>query len=180
MVEKIIIAGAGGQGIMLLGKVLAQAVMHGNKHVTWMPAYGAEVRGGTAHCMVIVSDEEISSPYVDKADTLIIMNAPALGRFRQQIKTGGLMIINASLVDERVKKNGVVCVRYPFTDIANALGNTKVANMVALGCYVAHKNTVSANSVIAAMREIAPKDAPEELLAVNIKALLKGKELARW
>lgn len=162
---------------MLLGKVLAQAAMHENKQVTWMPAYGAEVRGGTAHCMVVVSDSEISSPFVDKADALIIMNAPSLIRFRRKITSGGLMVVNSSLVEENVQEKGVECVCHPFTDIANQLGNTKVANMVALGCYVAHKNTVSADSVIAAMQEIAPRGAPKELLEVNIKALLKGKEL---
>lgn len=177
MTEKIIIAGAGGQGIMLLGKVLAQAAMYENKHVTWIPAYGAEVRGGTAYCMVIVSDEEIGVPFIDKADTLIAMNAPALDRFGKQIRAGGLMIINSSLVEEKPKKAGAACVRHPFTDIANTLGNARVANMVALGLYVAQKNIVSVKSVMAAMREIAPKGAPAELLAVNIKALEKGRGL---
>jgi 2-oxoglutarate ferredoxin oxidoreductase subunit gamma len=178
MTETIIIAGAGGQGIMLLGKVLAQAAMHEHEHVTWMPAYGAEVRGGTAHCMVVVSDEEISNPYIEKADTLIIMNELSFLRFRSHIKTGGLMIMNSSLVEEKSKINRVSCVWHPFTDIAYSLGNIKIANMVALGSYAAHKKTVSVDSVMAAMREIAPKDAPAELLAVNIKALVKGKELA--
>ena len=176
MTEKIIIAGAGGQGVMLLGKVLAQAAMRANKQVTWMPAYGAEVRGGTAYFMVVVSDEEISSPCVDYADTLMIMNAPALERFQRQIKTGGLMIINASLASEKVKKSGVTCVRHPFTDIADGLGNIRIANMVALGCYLAHKKMISPDSVIAAMRDIAPKGS-DEIIAINIKALLKGKEL---
>ncbi len=90
MLEKIIIAGAGGQGIMLLGKVLSEAAMRLDKYVTWLPSYGAEVRGGTAHCMVIVSDAEIGSPYVKEADTLIIMNAPSLKKFKNRIKNKGL------------------------------------------------------------------------------------------
>jgi 2-oxoglutarate ferredoxin oxidoreductase subunit gamma len=142
-----------------------------------MPAYGAEVRGGAAHCMVIVSDDEISSPCIVKADTLIAMNAPALNRFRGLIKTGGLMIINSSLAEGETKQPGVSCAGYPFTDIANTLGNARVANMVALGSYLAHKKTVAVTSVMAAMREIAPKGTPAELLAINIKALSRGREL---
>jgi 2-oxoglutarate ferredoxin oxidoreductase subunit gamma len=86
MVEKIIIAGAGGQGIMLMGRMLAEAAMREDKFVTWMPSYGAAVRGGTAYCMVTISDEEISSPYIEKADTLIVMNNPSLKKFRNRVK----------------------------------------------------------------------------------------------
>ena len=97
MTEKIIIAGSGGQGVMLLGKILAETAMQENKFVTWLPAYGAEVRGGTSHCMVIISDKEIGSPYVDKADTLIIMNQPSLERFKERRAPQGLLLINSSL-----------------------------------------------------------------------------------
>jgi 2-oxoglutarate ferredoxin oxidoreductase subunit gamma len=98
MMEKIIIAGAGGQGIMLLGRVLAEAAMRENKYVTWLPSYGAEVRGGTAYCMVVISHKEIGSPYIEEADTLIIMNNPSLEKFKDRIKKQGLLILNSSLV----------------------------------------------------------------------------------
>lgn len=89
---------------MLMGKVLASACLKENKHVTWMPSYGAEVRGGTAHCMVVISDEEIGSPYVEKADTLIIMNEPSRQRFKSRTKKAGLLIVNSSLAKKKSPK----------------------------------------------------------------------------
>ena len=124
MTERIIIAGAGGQGIMLLGKILAQAAMRQDKFVTWLPSYGAEVRGGTAHCMVIISNTEIGSPYIDKADALIIMNQPSLERFKAKLKNKGLLIVNSSLAG-RVNYQNMRISQFPFTDIAIKLGNIK-------------------------------------------------------
>jgi len=172
MLEKVIIAGAGGQGIMLLGKVLAEAAMRQNKFVTWLPAYGAEVRGGTAHCMVIISDQEIGSPYTGIADSLIIMNRPSVEKFRARIKKRGLVIINTSLSGEDTYKNVQVC-KYPFTDIAIKLGNIKVANMVALGCFLAERHPVDLKSVLQAITDIAPED-KLDLIAINKKALQEG------
>lgn len=163
---------------MLLGKVLATAVLKENKHVSWLPAYGPEVRGGAAHCAVIISDEEIGSPWVDEADTLIIMNALSFARFKDRVKKGGLVILNQSLVAEGKCKNGVTLLRHPFTEIATKLGNVKVANMVALGCYLARKKTIRTRSVFKAMEDIAPKQGKRELIEINKKALLSGKELA--
>jgi 2-oxoglutarate ferredoxin oxidoreductase subunit gamma len=177
MIEKIIIAGAGGQGIMLLGKVLAVAVLKENKHVSWLPAYGPEVRGGAAHCAVIISDDEIGSPWVDKADTLIIMNALSFERFKDRVKKGGLVILNKSLVSKSLGGKGVSVLQYPFTDIAAKLGNVKVANMVALGCYLAKKNIIQTKSVFKAMQDIAPEEGKKELIEINKRALLSGKEL---
>lgn len=175
MIERIIIAGAGGQGIMLLGKVLAQAAMQEKKCVTWLPAYGAEVRGGTAHCMVVISDREIGSPYIAQPDTLIIMNSPSLERFKERIKNKGLLIINSSLAQGPVPGN-VNILRYPFTDMAVKLGNIKVANMVALGCYIAHKNIVSAKTILEVISEMAPPD-KKGLIEINQKALKEGMGL---
>lgn len=175
MTEKIIIAGAGGQGIMLLGKVLAEAAMQEGKFVTWLPSYGAEVRGGTAHCMVVVSDSSIGSPYIQEADTLIIMNAPSLEKFKKRIKKKGLFILNSSLAAGFADKNFAVCPR-PFSDIALRLGNIKVANMAALGYFIARKKTISADSVRAVMRRIAPAD-KKNLIAINEQALEEGMKL---
>lgn len=175
MIERIIIAGAGGQGIMLLGKVLAEAAMQEGKFVTWLPSYGAEVRGGTAHCMVVVSDSPIGSPYVQDADTLIIMNAPSLEKFKKRIKKKGLLILNSSLAAGFADKNFTVYPR-PFSDIALRLGNIKVANMAALGYFIARKNTVDAGSVRAVMRRIAPAD-KKNLIAINEQALEEGMKL---
>jgi 2-oxoglutarate ferredoxin oxidoreductase subunit gamma len=176
MTEKIIIAGSGGQGIMRLGKVLAEAVMRENKFVTWMPSYGAEVRGGTAHCMVVISDEEIGSPYVDTADTLIIMNAPSMGKFKNRLDKKGLLLVNSSLAaadkDSKAKK-----VEQPFTDIAIKLGNIKIANMVALGCFISKKNIVKLKTVSQVISDIAPQD-KKNLVEINQKALQEGAKLS--
>lgn len=174
MTEQIIIAGAGGQGVMLMGKILAYAAMKENKYVTWLPAYGAEVRGGTAYCMVVISDKEIGSPFIDKADTLIIMNNPSLLRFKNRMKNKGLLVINSSLATQG--PDTPRSIKYPFTDIALNLGNIRVANMVVLGSILAHKKIIKAESVIKAMEEMAPAD-KKELVEINKKALFKGMEL---
>ena len=177
MTERIIIAGAGGQGIMVLGRVLAEAAMKENKFVTWLPAYGAEVRGGTAYCMVIISTQEIGSPFIDKADTLIIMNQPSLGKFKNRLSKKGLLIANSSLVKITTQTNSGL-LKQPFTDIAVDLGNIKVANMVAVGCYVASKKNIHPETVVKAITDMAPKD-KLALVKINKQALLKGIELVR-
>lgn len=177
MTERVIIAGSGGQGIMLLGKVLVEAALSEGKFVTWLPAYGPEVRGGAAHCMVIISDEEIGSPYIDKADTLVIMNQLSLAKFKNRVKNNGLMVLNSSLAkaDGNLK---IKILKGDFTDIALNLGNIKTANMVALGSYLAQKKIVAHESVVDVMKKIAPKDKPE-LLKINQEALKKGMELVK-
>jgi 2-oxoglutarate ferredoxin oxidoreductase subunit gamma len=175
MTERIIIAGSGGQGIMLVGKVLAQAAMEEGKFVTWLPAYGAEVRGGTSHCMLVISGEEIGSPYVATADTLIIMNGPSLAKFTKRLSSGGLLILNSSLARPR-NDDKVKIVQHPFSDIALDMGNIKIANMVALGCYIHHRKTVSLKTVLGVIEDIAPRD-KADLIAINQQALEKGAGL---
>jgi len=170
MTERIIIAGSGGQGIMLLGKVLSLAAMKENKFVTWLPCYGAEVRGGTAYCMVTISSREVGSPYIGQADALIIMNAPSLAKFKQRLKPGGLLVLNSSLAREK-RAARVKLLSFPFTDIAAGLGNVKVANISALGCYLRQKKTVALKSVLAVIQEIAPSGRGG-LVEINKKALL--------
>ncbi len=191
MIERIIIAGSGGQGVMLLGKVLAQAAMRQARFVTWLPAYGPEVRGGTSHCMVTISDREIASPYINKADTIIILNDPSLKRFSARVKDKGLLILNSSLakagankrinpvrngVSRRDISNGVKVSQFPFTDIAIKLGNIKVANMVALGCYLGAKKIIKIKEVLEVFRFMAPVG-KTNILEVNEKALQEGAKL---
>jgi len=177
MTEKVFIAGSGGQGIMVLGKALCVAAMLEHKYVTWLPAYGPEVRGGAAHCSVIVSDKEIGSPCIAQPDTVIAMNALSLERFKSRIKKNGLVIINSSLANLDIKESTAKILRFPFTDIASALGNVKVANIVILGCYLAQKKMISMNSAIKAIHELAPRGR-QDLVEINLKALYTGKELA--
>lgn len=176
MTEKILIAGEGGQGIMLLGKVLAEAAMREDKQVTWLPAYGAEVRGGTAYCMVIISDSPIGSPYIQEADSLIIMNNPSLNYFFKRLKPGGLLVLNSSLADE-VPEGKAVLIKKPFSDIASDLGNIKVANMVSLGAYISKKKIVSRESIIGVIRQMVP-ESKKGLLEINIKALSAAEGVA--
>ena len=175
MISRTIIAGSGGQGIMLLGKVLAMAAMEENKFVTWLPSYGAEVRGGTAYCMLTISDQEIGSPYVDKADTLIVMNAPSLKKFSARLENKGLLIINSSLASAAPGGKADI-LEYPFTDLAIKLGNIKVANMVALGCFISRKKVVSPKSVGQVISDIAG-ESRKSLVEINKKALETGIRL---
>ena len=157
---------------MVLGKVLSQAAMLEDKFVTWLPSYGAEVRGGTAHCMVVISDEEIGSVYIAKADTLIVMNLPSLERFGARLKNNGSLIINSSLAPDYLRKN-ISLLKYPFTDIAINLGNIRVANMVALGVFIAAKNIVGLETAQKAILDIAPTE-KKDLIEINRLALEKG------
>jgi 2-oxoglutarate ferredoxin oxidoreductase subunit gamma len=175
MIERIIIAGSGGQGVMLLGKVLAQAAMLEGKEVTWFPAYGAEVRGGTSYCMVTISDQQIGSPYITTADTLIILNQPSLEKFKKTLRNKGLLILNSSLA--RIDKPArIEVLQFPFTDIAIKLGNIKVANMVALGCLVAAKKIIKVKNILKVFKSIAPAG-NLKILEVNQLALEEGERL---
>jgi 2-oxoglutarate ferredoxin oxidoreductase subunit gamma len=177
MINKIIIAGYGGQGVMLLGKIIAEAAMLENKFVTWLPAYGAEVRGGTSNCMVIVSDEEIGSPLIDEADSLIMFNQPSFQRFKGQVKSKGIILANSSLVGD-ISQDKVAVENIPFTDTAFKLGNIKAANMVALGAFVAKTGLVSEKTVLKVIEAMIPKD-KTELLRQNIAALKAGMGLVK-
>ena len=177
MTNKIIIAGAGGQGVMLLGKVIAEAACVEKKFVTWLPAYGAEVRGGATNCMVIISDEEIGSPFIVQSDSMIILNDPSLHRFKGRIKDKGIMLVNSSLVNDTSGTKAAI-EKIPFTDAAFKLGNSKVANMVALGAFIAKTKLVKYKTVVGVIQEMAPKDKPE-LLELNIAALKEGLGLVQ-
>jgi 2-oxoglutarate ferredoxin oxidoreductase subunit gamma len=177
MVERLIIAGSGGQGIMLLGKVIAEAAMCQDRFVTWLPSYGAEVRGGTAYCMVVISDEEIGSPYVEKADSVIIMNAPSWAKFKDRLKPKGLLVINTSLAPKLPHKKKNI-IQGPFSDIAVAIGNIRVANMVALGAFLAAKKLLSLKAIEDVFQAIAPAD-KKDLIEINKKALREGARL-KW
>ena len=179
MTERIIIAGAGGQGIMLLGKVIAEIAMRQGKFVTWLPSYGAEVRGGTAHCIVVISDEEIGSPYVEQADTLIIMNGPSLNKFFNYLKKDGLLVVNSTLakVDKKYLAGSRKIFSYPFSDLAVKAGNVKTANMMALGCYAqAKKGLIEQNVVFKIFSDFAPKGR-EDIVLSNRKAFQEGINL---
>lgn len=180
MTEEIIIAGAGGQGVILMGKLLAQAGLIKDREVTWMPSYGAEARGGTAYSMVIISDEEIASPLVTNPTVCFTMNEPSFKKFAPRVRSGGLLIVNSSLVEKGPLGKGINALWLPFTEIANRLGNTKIANMVALGVYLAKskKKIISLKSVIEALKIIL-SEFKQELLALNEVAIKEGMRLVK-
>ena len=177
MEERMIVAGEGGQGLMTLGKVMAQAAMDDGLDVTWYPSYGAEVRGGTAHCHVVVSDRPIYSPLVEEATALLVMNGPSLARFAPRLVEGGLLVLNTSLVDAPADLAGTV-VEVGATDMANALGNIRVANMIMLGALNARRKIFSEKSLAGALATVLG-DRRKGLLDANLTAYRKGRELGK-
>jgi 2-oxoglutarate ferredoxin oxidoreductase subunit gamma len=172
MTEKIICAGFGGQGVMAMGKVLALSAMREGKSVTWLPSYGAEVRGGTAHCMVVISDQAISSPYIEKADTLIILNDPSLKKFKNAIRPGGLLVVNASLAHCKGTSRRLRVANVPMTETAARLGLERVANTVGIGAYLGLRKIISLATMEKAIEEVLAHR--EKLIAVNKRALEEG------
>ena len=176
MLDEIIIAGFGGQGILLMGRLIAQAGMLEGKHVSWMPSYGPEMRGGTANCTVIVSSEEVASPVVTNPVSLIAMNQPSLDKFEPLVEKGGIIIVNQSLIFRDVKRDDVEIVKVPANDIANELGNLRIANMVTLGSYVAKRKSIKMETVFKSLEEALSKQ-PEKILALNKEALIRGEKI---
>jgi len=175
--EEVLCAGFGGQGIMFMGKILAHAALLEGKNVTWMPSYGAEVRGGTAHSMTKISTEYIANPVVTKPTTCIAMNSPSLVKYEGLVTAGGLLIVNRSLIERAPTRKDIDIITIPMTGIASSLGAIRVANMVGLGAYIKRKRTLAKQTIIAALREAM--GGKEELLALNRQAFEKGYALAR-
>lgn len=131
---EIVCSGFGGQGVLVAGMILADSGMEAGKNVTWYPSYGAEMRGGTAGCNVVISDEEIASPFCREVDILLTMNETAIDHYEKQLRPGGLLLVNSSIVRaDRTYRDDVICIKVPATDIANEMGNPRGANIVMLG-----------------------------------------------
>ncbi|MGQ9695935.1 MAG: 2-oxoacid:acceptor oxidoreductase family protein [Thermodesulfobacteriota bacterium] len=178
MYESVIMAGYGGQGILLMGQLLCYAGMREGLHVTWMPSYGPEMRGGTANCTVILSTERIGSPVTHYPSSVIAMNKPSLDRFESTVTPGGLLIVNSSLVNKDHFRSDLQVVRVPANKIAEEIGSIQVTNMGALGAYIMAKKIVSLESAIAALPRMIPAHR-QELLPINEKALRQGAEFVR-
>ncbi|MFA5479819.1 MAG: 2-oxoacid:acceptor oxidoreductase family protein [Candidatus Muiribacteriota bacterium] len=174
--EKVIMAGFGGQGIMLMGQVLGYAGMLENKEISWIPSYGPEMRGGTANCNVIVSDKKIGSPVISTPDTLIAMNRPSLEKFEDSIKKDGILISNKSLMDIEPKRKDIKVYNLDISNIAKEMGNTKIANMITLGAYIKATGIVSLDSVMEALKKMLP-ERHHDKLPLNKSALEKGMSL---
>lgn len=176
MEQKIIIAGFGGQGVVLGANVLAQTALIEDKNVTAMVSYGAEMRGGTANCSLIIKDGEISSPVVENPTIAIILNQPSLDKFEDLVEKNGLIILNSSLVDRDVKRDDIEVIKIPATETATELGNVRVANLVLIGAFIKKTGILKLESVLENLHKFLPKN-KQELVEINKKALQKGAEL---
>ena len=173
MTNEIMIAGFGGQGVMAIGKTLAEAGMKENKDVSWLPSYGPEMRGGTANCSVVLTDDAIVSPIVLEPTELIAMNLPSLLKFEPTVKAGGTIFVNSSIITEKVTRTDVKAVYVPCLEIAQELGNMKVANMVMLGAYIQAMGNLSFDTIKEMLVHMftGPK---AKLVDLNIEALARG------
>jgi len=177
MQYEMIIAGFGGQGALLIGKMLAYAGMKEGREVSWFPSYGPEMRGGTANCTVVISDRPVGSPVVQRPRALMALNLPSLDRFEDAVRPGGVILYNTSLVNRECRRSDVLVVPVAANDLANSLGNPKGANMVALGAFVGATEVVPMAQVEALVREtFARKPA---LVDVNLQCLQDGYAEAR-
>jgi 2-oxoglutarate ferredoxin oxidoreductase subunit gamma len=175
MQRDVIMAGFGGQGILLIGKMLAYAGMHEGKQVSWLPSYGPEMRGGTCNCTVVVSDRPVGSPVIRSPRAVLAMNLPSLEKFEADIRPGGLLLINSSLIDRGTEREDLTVIEVPANQVATDLGNPRGANMVALGAYLGATDAVSLDEVIEVIRETFA--ARPAVIDVNIEALRTGYEL---
>ena len=174
MTKQYIFAGFGGQGMLLIGKFLAMASMLEGKHVSWLPSYGPEMRGGTANCSVTVSDEPVASPMVEKADAIIAMNRPSLDKFESHVKPGGVLVINSSIIDRKAERDDIQVVYCDANKIAEDVGNPKGANVAILGALMGKSPVVSDEKMAEAIRiELGERKA--KFLPGNMKAYAAGK-----
>jgi len=175
--ERVMIAGFGGQGILLTGKLLAQTAMVKGCEVTYMPSYGAEVRGGTAKCMVVVSDRPIASPIIGEADAMIVMNQASLERYRGQLKQAGLLVVNSSQVKKVGYPDDVEVIDVAADDIAAELDSPRSANMVMLGAYLERRGVVSCAEAIESLPAVLARRYHNKL-EVNGRAIRRGAQCA--
>jgi 2-oxoglutarate ferredoxin oxidoreductase subunit gamma len=178
MLEEIIIAGFGGQGVLSMGQTLGYAAMVEGKEVTWMPSYGPEMRGGTANCITIVSDDTISSPIISRFDTAIILNQPSMEKFDAKVKPGGIMIYESTNILHASERTDIEIYPIPAADEANKMNNAKVANMILLGAFLERKPIVRIDSIIEALKKVLP-ERYHHLLKLNREALEAGQRLMR-
>ena len=178
METNLLVAGFGGQGVMTLGKFLASATCDAtDKNVTFFPSYGAEQRGGTANCYVVISDDAVGAPVGDVMDDLIVMNGPSLNKFLGTLKPGGTLFINSSIVDDNIPRDDVKIVEAPVTEMALEMGNAKVLNVIMLGIYVGYTEVVPADVVWSTIEHKLGKK--PKLLPLNKQAFEKGLEIGR-
>ncbi|MDD3013013.1 MAG: 2-oxoacid:acceptor oxidoreductase family protein [Candidatus Gastranaerophilales bacterium] len=174
----LIVSGFGGQGVLLTGVTLAYSAIIEGKNTTWIPAYGGEMRGGTANCSVNISEDEIASPYIENPLNVIALNTPSMLKFEHKIKPDGNLIVNSSIVEEKPSRKDINYIFIPVTDIAKNLGEPRCANMVALGALVEKTRVVKFENILSALAKVLPPS-KANLIAINRKALESGAEFVK-
>ncbi|MEE9537126.1 MAG: 2-oxoacid:acceptor oxidoreductase family protein [Desulfobacterales bacterium] len=177
MQSEVQFAGFGGQGIMLMGQIMAQAAMDQGYEVVWIPSYGPEMRGGTAYCTVVISDRPIGSPIIRNPKHLVAMNRPSLEKFAPTVQSGGTIFINSSIISIDADRDDVDVIKVPIIEIAKELGNIKTANIVALAAFVSRSQVVDFELLRESVKNKFAKR--EKLIPLNMKALEEGKKAAR-
>lgn len=177
MQQEIIISGFGGQGALFAGQLLAYAAMDHGYHVTWIPSYGPEMRGGKARCTVIISDEEIGSPLVRQPSAAIVLNIPSMEAFEPAIQPGGVLVVNSSLVPQKSERTDIRTIYVPATDIATEMGNARLANVICIGALIQAVGVLSIPAIEQALQEHLP-ERHQALLPLNKEAVRKGAEIA--
>jgi len=176
MTHELLIAGFGGQGVLSMGMTLGYAGVVENKEISWMPSYGPEMRGGTANCIVIVSDKRISSPIITAFDTVIVLNQPSMEKFEKAVKPGGLLLYDSTNIIAPPTREDIRIVALPASDEAAKMKNARIMNMIMLGAFIEQTRVVAIVSVMSALKKVLP-ERYHHLLPLNEQALQRGKEL---
>ncbi len=174
--EELIVAGFGGQGVLSLGMTLAYAGMLENKEISWMPSYGPEMRGGTANCITIISENKISSPIISLFDSAIVLNQPSMDKFAPRVKPGGILLYESSNIFKPSTRTDIDIIGIPATTEALQMKNAKVMNMIILGAYLQLRPVVSNESVLEALTKVLPEKY-HHLLPINRQALERGEAM---
>jgi 2-oxoglutarate ferredoxin oxidoreductase subunit gamma len=175
MREEIIISGFGGQGILFAGKLLAHAGLESGLNVVFFPSYGPEMRGGTAHCTVIISEDEIGSPFIRNPSVAIVMNIPSFERYEPLVKEGGLLVVNTSLVDRSPSRGDIEVIPIPANDIAEEVGDKRLANIVLIGALLERSDIITLDVVQKSLQKNIP-EYRRNLLEANLAALTRGTQ----
>ena len=178
MHQAILLSGFGGQGVMFAGQLLAYSAMDEGYHVTWIPSYGPEMRGGTAHCTVVISDKPIGSPIVKHPDVVLVFNKPSFEKYEPLVASEGLLVANKSLVESVSARTDIDEIRIPATELADELGNLKLANVIMLGSTLAHRPVITLDALIRGLEAHIPVHR-RNLLPLNIQAIERGAAFIR-
>jgi len=178
MYLEVIIAGFGGQGVMLMGETICEAATSMGVNATFFPSYGPETRGGTANCNVIVSDKPIASPVLATSQNIIVMNKPSLDKFESKVKEKGYIFVNSSLIDREVQRSDIEVIKISANEIAEKLGNPVIANMVMLGAFIEKTKVIPIDKIKYVVEKFLGEE-KKELIDINLKALDEGVKLIK-